>query len=368
MYNRIPSNDPSRSELTRSNNMNPYVEYATKIGGKSRKKRDPAIENEAACKIQNTFRCYLNKKYFRTVQKPQLERESEDFIRRQLNLCERKGRTLSTNDYSLNGWKRFYPSNERFFNEFDKNQKEGYVLQTTKVENPDDPNRVTVYQGDADLFNNKHGFGTLTTTEDVKIGTWRDDRFTGWGIDALRGGHVTEAKYIDGIANGKGIMKNTKGDVYTGDFENDKRHGRGELDARTFNYNGDFYNNKMQGYGKIYFKNNHEEYEGEFKNNQICGQGTFRWPNGDVYQGEMVNGKRSGNGKYIYANKQVYEGRYEDGAKSGRGKVTFNDGKSYNANFINGRPEGEGELVKNGEKMDVYFQGGRASKIGGSVA
>lgn len=370
MYNSFTrtSIDPSkRTVIPHSAQDNPYAERVVKISGRLKSKAKPGQQDAAARKIQNAYRSYKLKKNFKTCQKPQLEREGNDFIRRQLDLCERGGQVLSMDNYSLDGWKQFYPSNDYFFTGFNKYDN-GLNFKTTRVENPDNPEYVKVYQGDMDLNNQKHGFGKLTTPQNVSLGTWRNNQFTGWGIKGKRNGSVIEGKYTENEVNGKGIMRNQKGDVYTGDFVNSQRHGKGELKARRFLYDGDFNNNKMEGNGNIKFTQNGESYNGQFVNNQINGQGTFRWPNGDVYIGEMVNGKRSGNGKYIYANNQIYEGRYVDGKKEGEGKLTYSTHASLIGNFKNGKPEGTVEYFrKNGEKLDVEFEGGRLSRIGGSV-
>ena len=115
------------------------------------------------------------------------------------------------------------------------------------------------------------------------MGEWRNDQFTGWGRETRRSGKVLEGKYIDGVITGKGIMKNSNGNSYVGDFNNSKRHGKGVLDTHKVHYEGEFKNDKLCGKGRIVFKLEGHYYEGEFSENEINGYGTFKWKNGDSY-------------------------------------------------------------------------------------
>ena len=194
--------------------------------------------------------------------------------------------------------------------------KKGFVIPYgIKIKHPNDPEKVQVYEGDININNERHGFGRLTTTKSVFLGEWRNDEFTGWGRETRRSGKVLEGKYIKGVVEGKGILKNSKGNTYIGDFSNSKRHGKGILETHTIHYEGEFKNDKLSGKGKIIFKKEGHVYEGEFENNEINGFGTFKWKNGDSYTGQMMNGKMHGRGKYIYNNGQVFEGNYVNGIK-----------------------------------------------------
>lgn len=352
VYNEYDRTIPTHSRID-----NPYVDQVTKISGIEREKVDYGKLNAAAQKIQDNYHIYKNKKNFRTVQKPVLQEEGDDFIQRQLNLCERNGPTLELHNYSLMGWKEFYEPDDYFFTGFDKSKRGPVFENSVRVTNPDDPNNVTVYQGDMNIYNEKHGFGKLTTTKNVQLGTWREDQLTGWCINKKRKGHETEARYVNGDAQGKGYMYNSNGDVYRGDFVNSIKDGYGELNAKTFKYEGSFRNNKLDGKGKILFKETNDTYEGDFQNNQINGKGVFRWNNGDVYEGEMVNGKRT-EGKYTFAkNNQVYIGEYaKDGQKEGMGKLIYSSGRVYQGEFIDGKPKEKPQpivIVKENENVDI---------------
>ena len=72
----------------------------------------------------------------------------------------------------------------------------------------------------------------------------------------------------EGRPHGKGTMKYASGDVYEGEYKDDKKHGRGK---------------------------------------QV-------WPNGDIYDGQWLNNYAHGEGTmYFTKNKQVHKGSYYEG-------------------------------------------------------
>lgn len=313
------------------NNLNlpqkdPLVQKVFKISGQLRPKKKKNQNNEAlntaVLKIQNKWRNHFIKMRFEKI-KPQLILESEKFLSSQYELCDKGGPALSDEDFSLEGWKKFYPQNDPFFN-FNKNFVIPYGI---IIRNPNNPEKVQVYEGDINMNNERHGFGRLTTTKSVFLGEWRNGDFTGWGRETRRSGKVLEGKYIKGVVEGKGILTN-KGNTYVGDFKNSKRHGKGVLDTHKVHYEGEFKNDIISGIGRIIFKKEGHVYEGEFDNNEINGFGTFKWKNGDSYTGQMKNGKMHGNGRYTYNNGQVFEGIYEDGKKQIKGKAYNNSNMS----------------------------------------
>ena len=297
----------------------PRIQKAIKIFGTLRPRQRIITSYEqyiAVLKIQNKWRSHNLKKRFELM-KPKLIQDCENFLRIQYELCDRMGPIPSDDDFSLFGWKKFYPQNNQFFN-FDK----GFVIPFgVKIKYPNDPSRVSIYEGDVNIFNERHGFGRLTTTNGVFLGEWRNDEFTGWGRETRRNGKVYEGKFINGYIEGKGILKNNKGNSYIGDFSNSKRHGIGVLDTNKIHYEGEFKNDKLNGKGKIIFKNEGHYYEGDFENNEINGYGTFKWKNGDCYSGQMLNGKMHGLGRYRYNTGQVFEGIYANGIRQGKGKI-----------------------------------------------
>ena len=319
---KSPFRNPIRNNLPRKD---PIVQKVIKIFGTLRprypnQKAVATVANndqiKAVQKIQKKWRNHFFRKILET-KKPQLRLESENFLKAQYELCDKAGPIVPDDDFNLQGWKKFYPPNDQFFN-FNK----GFVIPYgIKIKHPNDPKNVSVYEGDINIKNQKHGFGRLTTVKSVFLGEWRNDQFTGWGRETRRSGKVLEGKYINGVVEGKGILKNAKGNTYIGDFSNSKRHGKGVLDTHKVHYEGEFKNDKLSGKGRITFKNEGHYYEGDFDNNEINGYGTFKWKNGDSYTGQMMNGKMHGKGRYCYSNGVVFEGIYDNGMKQAKGKT-----------------------------------------------
>jgi len=272
--------------------------------------------------------------------------------------CRKKGKPPPDADFSLEGWKLFYPSNEKFFL-WDKGKT---IKNQFIVKNPDDDEKIEIYEGEINNMNEKHGFGVLTTPKYVRKGTWRDDEFTGWCRESRINGDIYEGKFIDGAIFGKGINKTHKGNLYVGDFVESKREGKGELKTKRIHYEGEFKYDKFDGKGKLEYLEQGYTYEGEFKNNEINGMGIFKWNNGDIYEGEMTNGKMNGYGKYTYSNGQVYEGNYVNGYKHGLGKLYYPNNVIYEGEFKNGKPRGEGIMYLDGKKINVIYKDGKFKK------
>lgn len=257
------------------------------------------------------------------------------YLEHAFKICNENGEVEPYDDFSPNAWKQFYPPNHPFFL-----WEKGYVIPNqTRVYNPTDYRRLAIYQGDLSPDLTKpNGFGVMTTPFYVRIGEWREGKFTGWGREIRRNGRTLEGRFINGLLNGKGILSNAKG-KYIGDFVNGKRHGEGKLMSDDFEYDGEFKNDFMDGNGKITFLKAGSSYEGEFRQSQINGHGTYTWQNGNVYTGMMQNGTMHGYGSLRSANGEVYDGQFVRGIKRGIGKITSSDGKILNSTFINGHPE-----------------------------
>ena len=113
-------------------------------------------------------------------------------------------------------------------------------------------------------------------------------------------------KNAAGQYHGRGVYRFARGDVYEGEYQDDKKHGRG-----------------------VYRFASGAVYEGEWKDDKKHGRGTFRFADGRVYEGEFKDGKYHGRGVFRSADGDVYEGEYQDGKKHGRGVSRSADGSVY---------------------------------------
>ena len=85
-------------------------------------------------------------------------------------------------------------------------------------------------------------------------------------------------------------------------------------------------------------------YQGDFNENRMHGEGTYQWSNGDKYSGTYLNGKRHGLGEFVWANGERYEGWFLDDYMSGKGTMVYLDESRYVGNFEKNLRSGYGEL------------------------
>ena len=221
--------------------------------------------------------------------------------------------------FSPDGWSLFYSENDPFFTSLN-NLKD--CIPNQKIENPEENE---VYIGEINSAGQKHGYGKLITPVCEKEGTWKNNRFNGWGREVRKNGEIYEGKFVNDSLNGKGKYK--KGNIlYIGDFVNYVQHGKGELFTDEYHYTGDFKRNGFHGYGRIELYDI-GVYEGQFKDKEITGYGIFKYVNGDFYEGEMNQGKKEGLGKFITYDGKTLEGEFYNDAYAE--KENLRNNKSY---------------------------------------
>ena len=306
--NKIP-NDNSYlgnygGEYPQDNDLPPRFPYEARYP--TRRVEAPPSLKENPARRTNKYRGQIpsnNMDYYNPLEE-KYSPDSKEYIEQLYIRCDAYGQVRNIDEFNFEGWKKFYDEDDKFFG---WKKGKNILRNQTKVYNNNDLNNVQIYNGEMNYDNQRHGEGKLTTTKFVRLGTWRNDKFTGWGIESKRNGESLEGRYVNGLVNGKGIFINKEGDKYIGDF----------IDSRKF------FNNQMNGFG------------------------IFKWNNGDSYEGEMINGKMHGNGKYKYNNGLIYEGKYSNGTKNGHGKLIYPDGKIFEGEFVNGYPQGKEYLMNN---------------------
>ena len=88
-----------------------------------------------------------------------------------------------------------------------------------------------------------------------------------------------------------GVQTFDNGDVYTGEFLDGKKHGKGVLKTlsnRT--YEGGWENDLPHGYGVNTFPNG-KVYKGEYKKGRPFGDGQWTYSDGSTYTGKWINGE-----------------------------------------------------------------------------
>ena len=316
--------------------------------------KDDLINEKKAKIIQKNYRSYINKKTFKKNVKPKLIEEQKQLINKLYEECKKYGELASSDDFDIEGWKKYYQPNERFF----LYQKGKVFPNQIRIYNINKKNNLEIYEGDINMNNLRHGFGILTTPNYELKGSWRKNNFTGWGRKTMRNGEMMEGKFIQGKLNGKGIYKNSNS-IYEGEFLDSQKNGKGELKTQKYIYKGNFINDQFNGKGSIEFFEEGSKYIGDFIKNEICGKGKFEWNNGDIYEGDMKKGKMDGFGKFIFNDGKIYEGEYKNGIKQGKGKLIYPGNIIYDGYFDKGLPEGEGIYIENGKKFKVLFSQGK---------
>ena len=159
------------------------------------------------------------------------------------------------------------------------------------------------------IFSNKSLNNILINDEDIKN---LDKNFI----------HFNQISFFKGLINddgidfkckeGKGIMKYNNGDLYEGEWKNDKKEGNGIMKFENGNiYEGEWKNDLIEGKGIMKCKNG-EQYEGEWANNKREGHGKMKYINGEEYEGEWKNDLKDGKGILKYKNEEILEGYWKE--------------------------------------------------------
>ena len=227
-------------EEKQENNVNMNEKY---INRKNKKRQMKYIDSEEYNKVDNIYDEIEDKKIYRK--------------NKNINRNNKEER-----DFSPNGYKIFYPENDPFFKR--PKGKKAYKV----YDEEDNESNKAIYEGE--MMNGKrHGVGKLTTNEFVIEGTCKNDKFTGWGRESRPNCETIEGRFINGKVEGKGILRDSQGSSYVGDFVDSKRDGYGELDTEKAYYRGEFRNNKFHGRERVRIKEHESEIEGIFRNGEI---------------------------------------------------------------------------------------------------
>lgn len=116
----------------------------------------------------------------------------------------------------------------------------------------------------------------------------------GMGVQLYPDGGRYEGMFKDGYFHGRGKMSQANGDVYMGEWENDKATGIGAFyDAsQGVRYNGEWVNDAQHGQGEEWWDEGaRTKYIGQFYKGKKQGKGRFEWADGSYYTGEFVDGQ-----------------------------------------------------------------------------
>lgn len=121
--------------------------------------------------------------------------------------------------------------------------------------------------------------------------------------------------YVGGLKedmlHGKGILRDVvQQSVYDGEFFEDQRHGYAVFTYPGGRYEGQYQNNKRHGRGKDE-DDAGNMFDGEFQRGDFV-RGTVTYAKGDIYTGEVKDDSRSGQGKLVTRTGKGFEGLWDD--------------------------------------------------------
>ena len=259
---------------------------------------------------------------------------------------------------------------------------------TTKISNSDYENVLSLYpvlttenqdklelKKNIVLENKSIYYGEFNTEKNIKEGRgiliWPNGaKYTGYfqnNMQNIKGtmyhidGDIYEGEWLNNKANGEGKFIH-KGIIYEGQWKNDKQNGHGKESWKNGSYyEGDFVNGKKEGKGKFVWADG-SSYEGDFKDNTFNGKGKYIWENKREYIGDWINGKMEGKGVFTWPDGRRFEGNYVNDKKEGYGEYYWNDGRIFKGMWKNGFQDGEGEIYdpkKNKSKKGIWKEGKR---------
>ena len=187
-----------------------------------------------------------------------------------------------------------------------------------------------------------------------------EKKFTGYGTCTFANGEYT-GELVDGVRQGYGVLRFSNYDMYDGDWEAGKMHGKGKYkfydpckDEYASVYEGDFNHGVREGKGKMKYSN-YDVYVGTWQNDKRTGNGICWFGNGNVFQGIwkfdlMVRGV------FRKANREIYDGEIKNGTYNGYGKLFWSDSKWFEGLFVDGKPY-KGMLFSVDGKISEYKDG-----------
>ncbi len=226
-----------------------------------------------------------------------------------------------------------------------------------------------IYEGEGTLLTKKrHGRGKMIYANgEIYEGEWKDDKRCGKGElyhqSLYSKSYSYTGEWVDDKLNGQGTF--TDGYItYKGEFIGGKYNGKGTLVKKRYNtvatytYSGDFAGGKKHGQG---FEECQEyTYYGAFARDMHHGKGKKTFPNKDYCDGNFVNGTFSeGKIRKTESTGDVYEGSCKNNLYEGHGKLTMTDGTVYTGNFKSGQLNGIITITKpDGTKVKEKYENG----------
>lgn len=218
----------------------------------------------------------------------------------------------------------------------------------------------------------RHGIGyLLLPSKDLISGNFIQDHLEGYAVIYYNNGDFFEGFMQKNVKSSEGLMRYANGNIYIGNWNNDKRHGLGKLtypDGVQSLY-GIWNSDKFSGRGKVvkYQEGNKvlTVYEGQFMDGELTGEGVMTDSLGIYYKGEFVNGQMHGAGELLLPNGSRYVGQFLYNTFK-RGKGENPDRTVAYGNFYNMSPDGVKVKMhyNNGDEYEGGMKEGVKTGIG----
>lgn len=180
-------------------------------------------------------------------------------------------------------------------------------------------------------------------------------RQEGRGSMIYTNGDVYTGEWLDNKRCGHGTIKYADGRVYEGEWDEDAMTGCGHLVYPTGDqYEGCFAKNQRNGVGVEVTVTTKEKYTGHFKSDARDGKGVLELANGVVYEGTFAAGVMSGKGNMRFLNGDSYEGSFQNNVMHGKGTYIFACGDRYTGDYVQGVQVG-GTILSNVSGASVAF-------------
>ena len=105
---------------------------------------------------------------------------------------------------------------------------------------------------------------------------------------------IYDGNFDRGIRSGRGTHWNGKGNLYIGQWKDDKRNGQGSSFIGLSEW-------RENEHSEFWRKETTENYSGSFLNDFYHGEGTYRWADGKKYVGKFFANEKHGHGIFYYS-------------------------------------------------------------------
>ena len=193
----------------------------------------------------------------------------------------------------------------------------------------------------------ENGHGTMTYANgDRYDGEWKDGYENDHGMLTFANGNSYDGDWVNGEMNGNGIYTYANGEKYKVTCKEDEIISKEPFETPKTSSTVIRSNQKAKTEYKQIRYDSGDVYEGETQNGKRHGKGKYTWADGDTYEGDWKDGKRCGRGKVIQYGK----------SPSGETYMKY----SYDGEWLDSKEHGHGICVEGDfgwEKMDKVFEG-----------